>query len=1671
MRQIRNILLYALICTFSLSAFAQPKGFDLLLPGESLESDFFNELENHWGSPFTLANNETSQEIEIENVQDASLNIIIVASNGNQFTITRAEFEILLSNLHPDLAEVLRGQWGKSKTGETAVLETELSSQALYLLLHYVVRGHAMSEELQRMLKSSLKHLQNLKKEADKFISSKKYHALLNDVLPQWKQDSIANTVYFDDLENIIREAEFSPETAFEKAEGVTVRSGRFKSGTKGSRQYPDGILEITIDAEKAKDRSLFQFSNSKHYPFLKKSCLLNLKFKGAFPSKQISLPNMHTVIEGTDFDDAKFWIAKEEDAAKKNFYFKDLQNAPVNIQAFGKVYAANPQAFTLIPGSSTRHIGSLHKNKRTQFIAEHTTFDNKIDYTDDHRRPARPNQIEQLVDLLWAKEEKPNEPLWATIVGATGTGKSYTMQRHAELSEGRKTIILTSRSNLVSDHSSSFRRDFPNLNVTNSDETNENLETFLKNRLADPNVDVIVTTMQGFQMLYENKGNLDFLKIGNIIVMCDEAHNFRSKKRSKLIGYLKSFTNIDILLFTATPDFYEPHQETSISSVYELSEEKKANPKVKAFKTKPAIDAKILAPFQIVFVKGLQLKINKLSGGEFIQKELDDQLADSVENMSAVLDIYANADFTNPQNENDSIRGKYAMAFCSGIAHAEALTAFLNSFGLKVDAHETLYRANIDKVFSNVESAEFKAIQKALGKWNIQKLKEEFLVKYPYKFADAVHSGSKTHPANKSDMDMRLLQNKLGGSTILCGADKLTEGFDNPMIEVGFILNPVRSSNTKSEQRFGRLLRIDPANPNKVAIAFEFVWDNRQLLLSQIQDNVMHYGSKDKVPLTMSVPEHIPDAPQYILSTEFILEGKLPKSLKRKLEKVPSPLTQSSEQKKRKLRSPGDEALVKEFQDKLKQLQDVSEEFKKFKVLEDEEEEAREFTTTSTTSTNSVQSMLVESATTAMEDLDFDELHLDRGVFINIQEILSNLKTSLKRKSQKTHMEVESKAKNANPHIATTNRDHLRKLLGSMSRQIDAAKRFMTNAQVQTAIRQPYSITETTIPENPEKLSYPTPQIQTQPENTQSISMISGILQPIQGLPGKTAEMPPQSASQLYLQSLVGAPRQSPNNSSPFSQARFLISQARFLNAKASEPPLEAFDELLSNHPEILYQKGADDLTLLEVSAICKNPAAAILMIAHGAHPYLRVQGLGECIEDLTMKLAQLMTRNPNSYQCFKLISGYVARAHHDIEVRRILFELVLYRWARTIQWQGTLKDLAEREYYWFESSALEARFADEQKRWSRPATHQSISKTTTTTTINSGFESSNWNTQPPLNAIQTQPQINVALPSNADTNPFQEALFALQYRNLSGLHVLLKKYPNIVFQQGSDNLTLLETARRDYFYDAAVLLIAHGAKPHLGPRAVTTSFDVLHIEKLVRQAENFFEQNHSWVQFLERVVMRFAEEASDKGTLVKIVLGLWAKALNWKGSLRDFSNRMYPLLEVSIETKDERYFADEQKGWTQPATAQSSSTTTKMTNPRFLDATITVAHGPQYWMSFLSQLRVLTTSGLTHLTIKFTGFEGNANLVQDMLDHLKSLIFPASLTELVFRVSEIPGDLVYSVSEHTTTIYKTVDDLSQSPFMRSEVTTDSLGRRRMLWAAKDSSGKIVAVKITKGQ
>lgn len=570
---------------------------------------------------------------------------------------------------------------------------------------------------------------------------------------------------------------------------------------------------------------------------------------------------------------------------------------APVLVEKVTQVFTTNPQSLMSLPygqPEAIAHTPDNHKEPLKKFFFEHTrgfqeipktntslTADTILD-VDVHNRPARKHQVKQILEYIIAREKGVK---YMTFAAATGSGKSNTMLRLAELIRPKKVLLVTPRENLITQIIEESRKHYPHLKISGSNESDHKILDFLRKNVRHN--DITVTSLQGFQRASVHKNTSLLSKID--VVIFDEAHNLFSEKRKELVDYLKSFDNhkLELLFFTATPTLLVEHNKTNLKSTYQLSNENDASHyHITPFSIFDAIDAKVNVPFQITNVidlPPLQETFESIHG-EYNESQVDRLLAENSDHLGVVLDIYQNGSYYHPEQGHRNIFGEFAMAFCAGIAHAEKLVSFLNNHFKELTRTDDVgiwhalkaeYEKNVHEYFKSAHLADNDSLSSRMA--------ADFLAENPFVFADAVHTGNKDYPLKADEARNRLLRNRLGGSLFLAGATKLMEGFDNPRIKVLFNLKPVRQSNTRLVQGLGRVLRADSANPSSIAKVFEFVFDKKQLLTSSPQVlGVMNYGIAPGHELKVHVLKQNPGTSSYKLSQQPLSQNDTKRAKKR---------------------------------------------------------------------------------------------------------------------------------------------------------------------------------------------------------------------------------------------------------------------------------------------------------------------------------------------------------------------------------------------------------------------------------------------------------------------------------------------------------------------------------------------------------------------------------------------------------------------------------------------------------------------------------------------------------------------------------------------------------------------------------------------------------------------
>jgi len=289
---------------------------------------------------------------------------------------------------------------------------------------------------------------------------------------------------------------------------------------------------------------------------------------------------------------------------------------------------------------------------------------------------------------------------------------------------------------------------------------------------------------------------NIQALRSAGIVIL-DEAHRCQSFKRREIVEFFDSQIKIG---FTATPDFSENKKLEDVLPVriYEKG-------------IKEAISERQLAP--VAFPKddpnnpGLLVQMDvDLSDVKIISTENGDdyetaslrRAINSVEIREAAISYYVD-NYSDERSVFYCIDRKHAKDICDDLA---------NNPVFKRRGHKAAFISG-NEVYIAGETATPVNVNTAEGK----RLKADIIQRF-------------------ENGDIRALMN----------ADILIEGFDVPSASVCMNLRPTLSP-VVEEQRCGRVLRIDPANPEKIAHIVDFVYrdvkdakqENQQVTFRQI--------------------------------------------------------------------------------------------------------------------------------------------------------------------------------------------------------------------------------------------------------------------------------------------------------------------------------------------------------------------------------------------------------------------------------------------------------------------------------------------------------------------------------------------------------------------------------------------------------------------------------------------------------------------------------------------------------------------------------------------------------------------------------------------------------------------------------------------------------------------
>jgi DNA repair protein RadD len=454
-----------------------------------------------------------------------------------------------------------------------------------------------------------------------------------------------------------------------------------------------------------------------------------------------------------------------------------------------------------------------------------------------DAPRVVKNNTFEAGVAALKKKLESPNAKLWAHqsdamqkvsdaleenpdgcrgyLNMATGTGKTITYLSIVNAMRCN-TLIVVPTSVLVEQTVSVYEKTNTDLNVGVWDSRRKRVGR-----------NVTVTTYASLQRelakVAEGKPSRLLAKTYGCVVL-DEAHSALSEKRAEGFEQLFALNPRSLVLgCTATPEFNTKRSAGAYKKVSEL-----LPCEFKRFDLLPAVEKKILAPFRILHAKpeleldlsGLRKKFAKKNHADYTDDELKKVLNRADAN-TFVADMVAHA--ADPVTKRRFL-GQSGVVFAAGIDHASGIAAAIN---------ETTRDAN---------------------------------------YARVIHGG-----LSKDEQERLLRDHASGKIKILCNADILTVGYDCPIDSFAIDCRPSKSK-TRKLQVFGRILRKNPADANKLATFIEVDWDGlSQESVSTYIDGVTAKGGIPEEDEDADMLEPASDAPIFyeLISPEGICHAR----------------------------------------------------------------------------------------------------------------------------------------------------------------------------------------------------------------------------------------------------------------------------------------------------------------------------------------------------------------------------------------------------------------------------------------------------------------------------------------------------------------------------------------------------------------------------------------------------------------------------------------------------------------------------------------------------------------------------------------------------------------------------------------------------------------------------
>ena len=482
-----------------------------------------------------------------------------------------------------------------------------------------------------------------------------------------------------------------------------------------------------------------------------------------------------------------------------------------------------------------------------------------------------RPHQLLCMQQYLQTRHANQH----AAFVMSTGSGKTAVFVNVAALTNDR-VIVEVPRDNLVAQTIEAFKEFTPDIKVAqayfNGDKTNIN----------STQIQVLVITYQLLQ-LHDHK--VDWSKV-KALYLDEAHNSLSAKRTAIVEAAKAANVKICTFTATPTLDLKRDDDDEGHEDVYSLCgfASDGSDCPITRFTIRDAIQAGANVPVVMHHVMPINFDddVIKFKSTRSISENEAARIMDNPKCNKILCDLYLNG--ADPVS-NRPYRGQKGVIFCSGIAHAKHVEsmfdeAILSSYQLTAEDQEKI----TEQYYRMEEKAYVKQNRKAKNKnvppyqrgqhWVTEEQKSKYMELAKAKcrrrlaldlidphgvlrkrYADNVAADFKKRegsdlskedwqqaydsfrivkavysPSANADIDNLsdkkcekiLKKYRLGGYLLLAGADKLTEGFDDPEVNFIAFLRPTSSERVMT-QGSGRGLRVNPADNDKVCSIFQF--------------------------------------------------------------------------------------------------------------------------------------------------------------------------------------------------------------------------------------------------------------------------------------------------------------------------------------------------------------------------------------------------------------------------------------------------------------------------------------------------------------------------------------------------------------------------------------------------------------------------------------------------------------------------------------------------------------------------------------------------------------------------------------------------------------------------------------------------------------------------------